>query len=421
MKNFMDKLTVFIEEKLNPAFGAFAELPFVSAIAKAFNDLMPLMMIGSFAALFTAFTPEWYQNFITNTGIKDALTVVNNLTINITALWLACALGYEYAIKLGMKKYAFVNVFVSGFSFLMAVRYATIEGTKYIAFTDLGSRGLFTAMVTSVLATRVYKLCVDKKIYIKMPQGVPVYIQNSFAGIVPGAFMAVIMSLLQSGVQMLGYDNFTSVIYSIIATPLNALTSSTPLMVILMTLPTLFWFFGIHGANATGAIINPIMMTLAMENVSAYAAGEPIPNVIAHGIMMICGIYAVPWAILCLTSKQERFKSFGKMSIVPSLFGVSEPNNFGIPLVLNSYLFIPQILMTVVNLVLTISFISIGILPRTHAMYTWGLPIFVSGFIQIGFIGILWQLVLLVVDIMIALPFWRAYEKSCLEEAQEEE
>lgn len=421
MKNFMDKMTVFVEEKLNPAFGAFAELPFVSAMAKAFSDLMPIMMIGSFAALFSAFTPEWYQNFITNTGIKEMLTVVNNLTINITAIWLACALGYEYAIKLGMKKYAFVNVFVSGFAFMMAVRYATIEGTKYIGFTDLGSRGLFTAMITSVISVRVYKLCVDKNIYIKMPQGVPVYIQNSFAGIVPGAFMAVIMCLLHVGVQALGYDNITSLIYSVISAPLNALTSSTPLMVILMTLPTLFWFFGIHGGNATGAIINPIMMTLAMENVAAYAAGEAIPHVIAHGIMMICGIHAVPWAILCLTSKQERFKSLGKMAFIPSLFGVSEPNNFGIPLVLNSYLFIPQILMTVVSLVLTIGFISLGILPRTHALYTWGLPIFVSGFIQIGFIGILWQLVLLALDIVIALPFFRAYEKSCLEETQEGE
>lgn len=421
MKNFMDKMTVFVEEKLNPAFGAFAELPFVSAMAKAFSDLMPIMMIGSFAALFSAFTPEWYQNFITNTGIKEVLTVANNLTINITGIWLACSLGYEYAIKLGFKKYAFVSVFVSGLAFMMAVRYTTIEGTNYIPFTDLGSRGIFTAMITSVLAIRIYKLCVDKNIYIKMPQGVPVYIQNSFAGIVPGLFIVIIMSILHAGVTALGFNNITTLIYTIISTPLKALTGNVVFMIILLCLPTLFWFFGIHGANATSAISTPILLPLAMENVAAYAAGEPLPNVITFGTVSVYAIGSFVWSLVLLMSKQDRFKTLGKMAFLPAVFGVSEPLNFGIPLVLNSYLFLPQMLISLFNCSATVALTYMNILPRPHSMGQWGIPVFLGAFLQIGFAGVIWNAILVVIDIIIALPFFRAYEKSCLEEAQEEE
>ncbi len=419
MKNFMDKMTVFIEEKLNPTFAAFADLPFINAMAKAFSNLMPIMMIGSFATLFSTFTPEWYQNFITNTGIKDVLTVANNLTINITGIWLACSLGYEYANKLGMKKYAFVVVFVSGLAFMMAVRYTTIEGTNYIPFTDLGSRGIFTAMITSVLAVRVYKLCVDKNIYIKMPQGVPVYIQNSFAGIVPGIFIVIIMALLHAGVTALGYDNITALIYSIISTPLKALTGNVVLMTIVLCLPNLFWFFGIHGGYATIAI-QPILLIQAMENVAAYAAGEPLPNLITTGTPYVPLVDSFVWTLVLLMSKQERFKTLGKMALVPSLFEVSEPLRFGIPLVLNTYLFLPQMLMGLFNNIATVALTYVGILPRPHSMAQWGFPIFLSSYLQIGVAGIIWSAIVVVIDVIIVLPFFRAYEKSCLEEAQEE-
>jgi PTS system cellobiose-specific IIC component len=98
--------------------------------------------------------------------------------------------------------------------------------------------------------------------------------------------------------------------------------------------------------------------------------------------------------------------------LVPSLFGVTEPFNFGLPLVLNPYLMIPQLLIPIVNVVLLIVLMSIGIMPYAHAVYVWGVPVFFSGFMQAGVAGILFQAVVIVLDYFIALPFFKAYEKS---------
>lgn len=415
----MNKISQFMDEKLNPIFGKFAELPFVSALNKAFMALLPLIMLGAFSTLFAGFAIPAYQEFISSTGILNALLVINNLTLNLYGVWLAGSLGYYYANRLGLKNHSIILIFVSIFSFFLITPYVNIEKINYLPFTYLGSRGLFSAMVITVLTVRVYKFCIDKNIYLKMPAGVPAFIQDSFAGLIPALIVSIICLVLQNVIVNVGYSNVNEFIYTIISLPLSKLTSSPVSIIILLTLPSLFWFFGIHGGAATAAIIPPLLMPLAMENAAAYAAGSPVPHMFAMGIMNLTGASTVVWAVFCIMSNQERFKQLGKLALVPSLFGVTEPFNFGIPLVLNPYLFIPQLLLPLVNLLLLMFFMSTGILPYAHSMYVWGIPLFFSGFIQSGIMGVVFQALLLVVDFIIIYPFFKAYEKSCLKVVSE--
>lgn len=417
----MKKMTEFIEAKLNPMFGKFAALPFISALNKAFMTLLPLIMLGAFATLLSGLTIDAYQTFIKDTGIHNALIIINDLTLNLYGLWVAGSLGYFYSKQLKMDNYAVIMVFISTFAFLLTTPYVLIENAKYLNFEFLGSKGMFTAMMIAAISVRVYQFCINKKIYLKMPKGVPPFIQDSFAGLIPAVVIGVLCITLQNIALMMGYASINAFIYSTFATPLMGLTGNMFSIFILLTIPSLFWFFGIHGGAATQAIIPPLLLPLAIENASAFAAGLEVPHLFGMGIMNLTGCATIIWPILCLMSKQNRFKSFGKLAFVPAIFGVTEPCNFGIPLVMNPYLFIPQIILPIVNLGLMVIMMTIGILPYAHSMYVWGIPLFVSGFIQSGFMGIVFQLLICVVDFLIAIPFFKAYEKSVENEIYEED
>jgi PTS system cellobiose-specific IIC component len=408
----MNKISEFLEEKLNPAFGKFASLTYVRSLNRAFMTLLPLIILGAVTSLLSGLNVTAYQTFIANTGIYDALITINNLSLGLYALWVAGSLGYFYSFNLGLKQHSMILAFVSMFCFFLVTPYVTVDSVKSLQMTYLGSQGLFSAMIITPIVVRVYKLCIDKNIRLKMPEGVPAYISDSFSGLIPALLVSIICVALQKLVVAIGYQNVSAFVYAMLAKPLNALTTNPFTIVLLLWIPSLFWFFGIHGGAATQAILPPLLLPLAMENAAAYAAGEPLPNMFAMGIMNLTGCSTVIWAVLCLKSKEKRFNELGKLALVPSLFGVTEPFNFGLPLVLNPYLMIPQLLIPIVNVVLLIVLMSVGIMPYAHSLYVWGVPVFFSGFMQAGVAGILFQVVVIVLDYFVALPFFKAYEKS---------
>ena len=55
---------------------------------------------------------------------------------------------------------------------------------------------------------------------------------------------------------------------------------------------------------------------------------------------------------------------------------------------------------------------AIGVLPYCHAMYVWGLPILLNGYLQGGVMGLVAQILVIALDVIIFLPFFRAYEAS---------
>ena len=53
--------------------------------------------------------------------------------------------------------------------------------------------GLFGAMIVGGLVPRFIKFLLDKKIYIRMPKGVPTIVEDSFASLVPALLVMVIL------------------------------------------------------------------------------------------------------------------------------------------------------------------------------------------------------------------------------------
>ena len=71
-------------------------------------------------------------------------------------------------------------------------------GTKFFEFTYLGSMGMFVGIVTGYFTSLIYGWVLDKDITIKLPDGVPMNVANSFTGIIPALVVAVIFLLVIS-------------------------------------------------------------------------------------------------------------------------------------------------------------------------------------------------------------------------------
>ena len=106
------------------------------------------------------------------------------------------------------------------------------------------------------------------------------------------------------------------------------------------------WFFGLHGPSITSAVWATFAIAYAAENIAAYTAGQPVQHIFTFGLFY--GILCVTGSgltlglnILMMRSKAKSLSSVGKVSIIPSLFGINEPLIFGTPIILNPFMFIP--------------------------------------------------------------------------------
>ncbi len=74
----------------------------------------------------------------------------------------------------------------------------------------------------------------------------------------------------------------------------------------------------------------------------------------------------------------------GKASIIPVIFGVNEPVIFGMPIVLNPYMFVPFLVAPMVNAIIGKFFIDV--IGMNAPMYTmpWALPGPIGAFLTTG-------------------------------------
>ncbi len=194
----------------------------------------------------------------------------------------------------------------------------------------------------------------------------------------------------------------------------------------------LFWFFGINGGSVVGAVFNPILQTLALENLNLYrevgAAGYTVQNgahIISQQFQDLFATFGGAGSTLSLLiamllfCRSKRIKDLGKLSLVPGIFGINEPIIFGLPIVLNPVMLIPFVLVPTVNIILSYFAMNMGMFPPCNGInIPWTMPVIISGFLATNWVGALFQAGLLVLGVFIYLPFIKAMDKQYLEDEQ---
>lgn len=416
MDTLMEKISSFVE----PLAEWVHKMTFLNAMAEALQVLLPITVIGSFACLFAFIDVGGWQAFLgANPMILMVFMNAQSWTLSIIAFYTVLVLPYLYAKRLGMNEpLACVPLTVASFLLLTPTELYTAIPSAW-----LGHSGMFSAFIISYLVVRFVKLCQDHNVTIKMPQGVPHYIEATFAVLIPAFILVFGCSLIGQALAATPYESIHQLIYTFIQTPLSGLGTSFFGLLVTELVMTLAMFCGIHGSSVV-----PFMDALATaaneQNMAAMAAGSALPNIYTTGLLnsiQMGGIGATLGLgiLLFFLAKSKRYRQLSRVAIVPQIFNIGESLLFGIPIMLNPLLFIPYMLGVIANTCIAYGSVAIGLCARfTGVNPSWTMPGILQGILtcSVPWQGAVLQIVILAVDMLIWYPFVKMIDKQAVEE-----
>ena len=190
-------------------------------------------------------------------------------------------------------------------------------------------------------------------------------------------------------------------------------------MILLVLITHLLWIFGIHGVMIVVSVFIGIWMPLDAANLAAFNAGHVIPNIYTgaiYGMSTFAGSgLTIGLCVAMLRAHKQQYRTLGKLSIIPNLFGINEPLVFGTPIVMNPILAIPFILTPLIAIIIAILGIKVGILPILPGIgVPTGTPIIVHGFLAGGgsIAWAIYEFLICVLSYFIYLPFFNKIDSE---------
>ena len=429
-----------LEKFLMPIANTLSKNKVLSAIRDGFLITVPITIVGSIFLLISNFPIEGFLNVMTSifgSGWDAYMDRVTAIAFNCVALLSVMGIAYCYSREKGLEN-KIAGAIVALCCFLIITPQSTIVSIQGVTetvrvngfkFTFLGTSGMFLAMITAIISVEIFAWAVKKKLVIKLPDGVPPAVMDSFASLIPAGIAITVFFVIGILISMTSYEYMHFFVYQILQAPLVGLGKLAAFEVIYQFLSTLFWFFGINGPAVTNTIFAPIHTAVTVENYEAAKAGLQMTNIFTAGFSdFFCnfgGGGSTLGLVLMMTflGKSNRLKTLGKLSLPAGIFGINEPIIFGLPIVLNPVMAIPFIITPVVNTVLAYLATITGIMPITSGVQLpWTTPIGFSGFLVTGTImGSVVQIALLAINMAIYYPFFKLLDKRYLEEEHQNE
>lgn len=428
-KSFFDKISDYTMRIAEP-MAKFADIPWISALQQGMVAIMPIIIIGSIFLVLSVTALPWIA---TSAGAEPTVLLpfltpyagsfllIFNLTMGFLGLYAAVAIAMSYAKKLGMSEKPAALLGLVTF-LLITTNSTSLSGTVAdaagtaipfsvggISVSSFGASGLFTAIIVGLLSVRLYKAVVDSGIVVKMPDGVPPMIADSFTALIPYAVVFTAAWLIRT---VFGFDMVTW-ITSLVA-PLFKAADNIFMYTFTYFLQSLFWAMGIHGDNMLSPITSPFTTMTIAANAEAMSLGQTLPYIWTQQLTRMHGWTASVWPlfIFMFTTKLPGKKALGITALPAGIFTIIEPVMFGLPLALNPILMIPFLLSSVVGAAFTYFVTMIGLVDKFFAALPWATPPFLLGPAASG--DWKWIIVIalnVVIGYFIYLPFWKVYEK----------
>ena len=290
--------------------------------------------------------------------------------------------------------------------------------TMVIPTNYLGAEGIFTAIVIALVTTEITRFFKEKGLTIKMPDAVPAPVKASFAAVIPMLVNAVGVFLISLLVQKLSNGLLIPELIKSLFQPLVHAVDSPFGIVIISILTQLLWVVGLHGSSIVSGVVGVFELGNLTANAALITEGAAASFIYTEpfrAFFMILGGAGATLGLnlLMLRSRSKQMKTLGRLAIVPSLFNINEPIIFGTPLVLNTTLMIPFILVQTVNGLLTYLVMYTNIIAKTFTLVPWTTPAPIGAALStMDWKAFVWVLILIVIDMLIWFPFFKAYEKQ---------
>lgn len=400
-------------------------------LMNGFMGMTAITICGSIFTLIKSLPFGPWTNFLASSGLGDILSIPIAITTDVISLYVVLSMAYNTAKETNHD--GFSTALVALGSFLLLTPFtSTIYNEDYTAVTAvatnviptgvLGAQGMFLAIFVGVGAALIYNFFVDRGWTIKMPDSVPSNVSKMFESLIPGGFTFVVFLAIRWGMSLTPFGTAQNFIYGLLQAPLASVGGGIGGVLVYMIVADILWMFGIHGAMVAYVGMMPIVTLMANENLAAFAAGTACPHP-EWGVYMLAflggsgatlGLNLLMCSKLC---KSSQYKTLGKIALPTSLFNINEPIIFGTPIMMNVYYAIPFILAPLLNMAIALVCFKVGFAVPTGASINNFMPFVAYGALLTGnWEGAVLQILMLVADIVLYFPFFKAADTKLYKE-----
>ena len=409
-KSFMDRLTDYIGNKMAPKLMKLFNRPTLNIIKNSMVNVMPFILFGSIMLLVALLgttsmgTEKPILEFLA--PYTDKIALMTSMSMGFMTIYFAVSIGINYADEYKLDKTS------CSLLSLMAFLFVNVDGITegMISVNSFGASALFPTMITSIIALKVYKIFIQKKIVIKMPDGVPPAVGQAFSSIVPFAVVGIVFWFIRTILQF----DIMSFMQTLMA-PVFDGADNIFAFTLYNGFTKLLWGFGIHADSLFQGLLDPLKLTWISANGSAAVAGDAIPHIWTTALERTC-LWTGPvlgLLTVLMFSKTKHLKTFSFASLPAALFSIIEPVVFGLPLVMNPILLIPFVLSGIVGAIVTYGACLLNLVAIPFLELPWATPPFLIGFISSGD----WKFIILAllnvaIGAIIYYPFVKVFEKQ---------
>lgn len=415
----MKSFTLWMEKNFVPVAAKIGSQKHLVAIRDAFIAIMPITMAGAVATLLNVFFRDLPNQYLPDAGIADTFAWLIGIngnvwwgTLAVLSLAFVFALGYQIAKAYKVPELA--GGLVSFSAFITVTPQVHADAWGGLSWGYLNAGGLFTALIVGLVASLIYSKLMVANVTIKMPDSVPPAVSKAFASIIPGtaaifaAGAVAYFTGVLSGGQAIG-----DIIFTYVQAPFLGLSQGLGAVLIVVIAVQLFWFFGIHGTNVLGPILDGTYLTATTANDAAVKAGEAMEYIWTRGSfdayvwMGGAGCTIALIIAILIFSKRADSRAVGMMSAPMGCFNINEPVVFGMPIVLNPLYFIPWMLVPVVLTLTAYAATAAGIIPPVYVTVPWVIPPVLYAFLATG--GSVMAALVAAVNLLIAVAIWSVF------------
>lgn len=418
-----DKIQNIMDKTIAPVASKVADSKMLDALMGGMMCTLPMTLGVSVIAILINFPIPGFSDWVVSSGLMATGNSILTVTMNMMGIYISFFIGLRWGKVCGLSGYT--GGIVSGAVFLAFMPQQSFEDIPMASFINtsyMGSNGIFVAILLGLIVPKVTAILMSK-LEIKLPDMVPPMVADSLSPMFAAIVLFTAVWFAKWGLSFTPWGNLFDMINTLIGTPVTMVGASPLAYIIVCSLQSIFWFFGVH-PNVMLNYYAPVIMACSAANTEAIIAGEALPYgawaVVALGTAIGGQANALGISISLLFTKSERFKAIRGIALVPSLFNISEPLMFGLPVVLNPTYFIPFVLNIPVCAIVVQALYALGLGAAFNPtiQLPWVLPQPVIAFMQGGIGCLVISVAVLAVSVLMYTPFTLMADRQALREEQ---
>lgn len=418
-----DKIQNIMDKTIAPVASKVADSKMLDALMGGMMCTLPMTLGVSVIAILINFPIPGFSDWVVSSGLMATGNSILTVTMNMMGIYISFFIGLRWGKVCGLSGYT--GGIVSGAVFLAFMPQQSFEDIPMASFINtsyMGSNGIFVAILLGLIVPKVTAILMSK-LEIKLPDMVPPMVADSPSPMFAAIVLFTAVWFAKWGLSFTPWGNLFDMINTLIGTPVTMVGASPLAYIIVCSLQSIFWFFGVH-PNVMLNFYAPVIMACSAANTEAIIAGEALPYgawaVVALGTAIGGQANALGISISLLFTKSERFKAIRGIALVPSLFNISEPLMFGLPVVLNPTYFIPFVLNIPVCAIVVQALYALGLGAAFNPtiQLPWVLPQPVIAFMQGGIGCLVISVAVLAVSVLMYTPFTLMADRQALREEQ---